>query len=497
MKGQGKMDARSTGWAGTPDRSSLSTDLRHDYSTSGAGAVPRQDRRSRYHFLALWVTLAAGFTYLFLGFQYHDAGYSLARSVAAGAVGGLAYLAYALPAAYLGSTTGQTHALLTRSILGRVGSAVVSLLLIGVAAGWTAFAFNLLATLYDGLFGWGHVVLVSVLLAVVGIANNVFGFTGITAFARYLVAPLAVVWVLYLVVKGLADMPPAALSARSAPTLPFAGGVGVAIGAVMWGNEPDTWRYGRPRFAWPLPAFAAAFAVGLVLFVAGGWMMAELSRAGAYDFGPAFRYTVGYSLFGSLWLGAAVATVLQVAINDGNYYEMVNAGQNLAGHARGWRRWYTCLVMAAVAAVFAWRFPAVQDGFLAVAGWSAIALPSTTVVMCVDRFVLPPLLRITRPVDRIPTWREAGLGNWPGIVAVLAAVGFGAWGLGLFPGQASAPSWGVVPIEAWALAGMIYAGLAAAVARTPWGPALLGFGEHLHSEGDSRGRAVVDDHAGT
>src|SRR5919202_5581068 len=158
----------------TSSRAELAKSVLHDYSTSSAGAVPLAERRSRYHFLALWTTLVAGFTFLFLGFQYHDAGYSLVKSVAAGALGGLAYVAYALPAAYLGSTTGQTHALLTRSIFGRLGSALVSLLLIGVAAGWTAFAFNLLATLYDGLFSWGHVVLISVLLAIVGITNNVF-----------------------------------------------------------------------------------------------------------------------------------------------------------------------------------------------------------------------------------------------------------------------------------------------------------------------------------
>src|SRR4051794_24430489 len=164
-------------------RAALTKDLDHDYSTGSDGVVPLAERRSRYHFVALWVTLAAGFTYLFLGFQFHDAGYSLGKSVGVGALGGLCYLVYALPAAYLGSRTGQTHALLTRSIFGKVGSVLVSLLLIVVALGWTAFAFNLLATLYDGLFGWGNLVAISVLLAVLGIANNLFGFTGITAFA--------------------------------------------------------------------------------------------------------------------------------------------------------------------------------------------------------------------------------------------------------------------------------------------------------------------------
>jgi cytosine permease len=431
----------------------ITAEIRHDYSDSRTGVVPLDQRRPRYHFVALWVTLTSGFTYLFLGFQYHDEGYSLGKSVAAGALGALAYLGYALPAAYLGSTSGQTYALLTRSIFGKVGSAVVTVLLVGIAAGWTAFAFNLLALLYDGLFSWGHVVLISVVLALAGIVNNLFGFTGISAFARYLVAPVMLGWVLYLVVKGFSDIPS---STSSVPgTLPFLTGVGTAIGSVMWGNEADTWRYGQPRFWWPLPALAISLAAGLVLFVTGGWMMAELSGAGQFDFGPAFRYTVEYSLFGALWLGAIVATVLQVAINDGNYYEMVNGGQNAVGHLARWRRSYTCLVVAAIAALVTWWFPHLENGFFKVAGWSSITLPSVTVVMCVDRFLLPG----NRPTG-IPRWREAGLANWPGIVAVLAAVLFGAYGLVLFPGQTSAPNLGLVPVEAWLLAGVLYAGLA-------------------------------------
>lgn len=467
-----------SGLAAEFSRGELAKELVHDYSTSRSGPVPLSERRSRYHFLGLWITFAAGFTYLFLGFQYHDAGYSLARAVSAGAVGAVAYLVYALPASYLGSKTGQTHALLTRSIFGVTGSVLVSVLLIGVAAGWTAFAFNLLATLYDGLFSWGHIVAISVVLAVVGITNNLFGFTGIAAFARYLVAPLMIVWVLYLVVKGFAQIPGHTLSAspRGSSALPFLAGVNVAIGSVMWGNEPDTWRYGKPRFFWPVIPYVVALAVGLVLFVAGGWMMAGLSKAGPFDFGPAFRYTVTYSLFGALWLGAVVATVLQVAVNDGNYYEMVNGAQNLIGQAPGWRRWQTCALMAVIAALFTWWFPHLQNGFFKVAGWSAIALPSATVVMCADQFVLPRLSGLRRPAGRVPSWRQAGLGNWPAIIGVLTGVGFGAWGLQLLPGQTSAPSLGLVPVEAWLIAGLVYLALAAALARRPQARALLGFG---------------------
>jgi hypothetical protein len=356
-----------------------------------------------------------------------------------------------------------------------------------VAAGWTAFAFNLLATLYDGLFSWGNVVLISVCLAVVGIANNLFGFTGIAAFARYVVAPVMIIWVLYLVIKGFATIPSGGFGAGSEQTLPFLSGIGVAIGSVMWGNEPDTWRYGKPRFSWPVPALVVAVAVGLVLFVAGGWMMASLSGAGQYDFGPAYRYTVDFSLFGALWLGALVATALVVAINDGNYYEMINGGQNIVGQVPGWRRWVTCLLMAGIAALFTWWFPHLENGFFTVAGWSSIALPCTTVVMCVDRFLLPRFLGVTREVEPIPSWREAGLANWPGIVAVLAALLFGAWGLGLLPGQESTPSLGLVPVEAWLLAGVIYAGLAAVTVRIPSATSVLGFARREETALDREG----------
>ena len=135
--------------------------------------------------------------------------------------------------------------------------------------------------------------------------------------------------------------------------------------------------------------------------------------------------------------------------------------------------------VALIAAVVTWWFPHVENGFFKVAGWSAIALPSATVVMCVDQFVLPRLLGVHRPVAEIPSWRAAGIGNWPAIVSVLVAVLFGAWGLQLFPGQTSAPSLGLVPVEAWLVAGVLYLALAAAVGRTRQASTLLGFGRHL------------------
>jgi purine-cytosine permease-like protein len=160
---------------------------------------------------------------------------------------------------------------------------------------------------------------------------------------------------------------------------------------------------------------------------------------------------------------------------------MVNAGQNAFGGIRGWHRWYTCAIMAVIAAVFASLFPNAGNGFFVVANWSAIALPCVTVVMCVDRFVLPRFVAVRRPMGGVPSWQETGVANWPGIVAVLLAVAFGAWGLGLFPGQSTAPSAGLPAVEAWVLAGVIYAVLAGLAGRSANSATLLGFGRHTET----------------
>ena len=128
-----------------------------------------------------------------------------------------------------------------------------------------------------------------------------------------------------------------------------------------------------------------------------GWMMAQL--AGTDDSAAVFRYTVHYSLFGLFWLAFIIATISQFAINDGNYYESVNAGQNLIGGWRRWRRIYTCVLIAGGGVIAAdlvnFHF---LNGWFKVATFLAVTVPSATVIMAVDHFLLPRIYRISRPL---------------------------------------------------------------------------------------------------
>jgi len=262
----------------------------------------------------------------------------------------------------------------------------------------------------------------------------------------------------------------------------------------MWGNEPDFWRYGKPRFVWPLPTYGFAL-VWFLLFVMAGWMMARLAGGTA----NAFNFTVHYSLFGAFFLAFIIATVSQFAINDGNYYESVNAGQNLVGSLRGWKRIYTCAIVAAgggfAGYLVNYKF---VNGWFDVATFLAITVPCATTIMAVDHFLLPRWFRISRPLDEVPAWEQTRFANWPAIIALLAAVGYGAIASAILPAgwnvYDSARNWGPVPLECWLIAGVLYVGLVA-LARTANVRELLGFPRNLDGRG-VESNAVIDIGAG-
>jgi purine-cytosine permease-like protein len=475
------------------EREVLGESIAHDYSTSENGIVPLNRRRPLWHFAALWTTFYAGFSYLFVGFEIHDGGHSLWGAIGITLLGAAIYGAYAIFACYLGSRTGQTHALLTRSVFGVVGSWIVSAFVFIGAIGWAGWQANLTAQLWDGFYGWGHVLWIGVILGFVMVANNLLGFTGISVFARYIVTPLLVLWVIYLLIKGFTTdwSSIAHVTPKAAAGLGFWPAVGVVIGFLAYGNEPDIWRYGKPKFEWPLPAFAFSFIFGLLFFTVAGWMMAELAHTS--DFAPVMSFTVHYSLFGLFLLAFILATLGQVAVNDSNYYESINAGQNIIGGWHHWRRTYTCIIVAGGAALAAWVIPYVwTNGFFKMANFLAITVVSATVIMVIDHFALPRIFGISRPLVEVPAWRDTAFINWPGVAALLIAVGVGAYASGLLPGESATRYWGLPPVEAWIIAGVLYV-VFVGITRmmTSNVRAALGFAPHLMHE-DIPGSTAID-----
>lgn len=459
-----------------PARRSLREQMRHDYSSSHDGIVPLSERRGTWsHHVPLWLTFYPGFAYMALGFTLYGMGFSLGEMLICVAISSTCYLAYAVPAAYLGASRGQTHTLMSRSIFGSTGSGLVSLMVMIIPLGWVGYQANLLASMWNGLYGWGPILTVGIFIAVIGIVNNVLGFTGITLFARYVAAPLTLLWVAWTLVKALIVTPGHVLQSHLAGSPSLVAGVILAISFATYGNEPDLFRYAKPNVKACVTPLAIGLFVGQIVLPTAGWIMA--ARAGSGDFGKVFDSTVQFSLFGTAVLGFILASATQVAVDDANYYESLNAGQNVLGGWHRWRRLYTCLILAAVGGFMAWWVPQSLSNFYRITALLSVAVPGATVIMYTDQLVLPRLLGIRRSLAHVPAWSETARGNWPAIAALIVMILFGSYGNGIFPGQSGNPlsGWGIPTIEAWALGGFLYLGLAAFVVRSPARERILGF----------------------
>ena len=424
-----------------------------DYTTS---VVPHNKRRTNWVMFWLWATLQVSVAYMYTGYLARSQGLSLTDMIIAGILSAVVIFMYGSLSANLGAFTGQTHTLLTRTIYGRAGSGFVSVLLIIMGMGWYGFQAFFLALILQGLFGFGDGV-VPVLAAIFGfvmITNNLFGFQGVAAYARYVAAPLLLAWGFYAMIKGFTAVPSNVLF--SLPKGPVTTSIpiimGLLIGGAAWGNEPDIFRYAQPKKPYSLPALGFGYLVGSLVFPLAGYLMAELSNT--TDFGAVMKFFVEFSLFGFTALGVVVFFVNQFALNDGNLYESINAMQNIFG----WRRYFSVLILGVAGAILAAEMASVQNSFFIVANISGIFVPCATTIMAVDYFIVPRLFGLKRPTHKVTSWANTSFINWVGVISLVIALIVGAYTGGLIPGTSGfgTTNIGLPTLQSWVVAAGAY-----------------------------------------
>ena len=285
------------------ERDQLDASIKHDYSTSETGVVPLDKRRPMWHFMGLWTTFVAGFSYMFLGFEIRDGGHSLASTV------GITLLGYGIyirlrdvrlvPRLPHGPDVRPADALRLRKR--RLDDRLALFVLIA-PLGWVAFQANLLVTLWDGFYSWGHIFTLTLIVAGVMIINNLLGFTGISVFARYLVTPLLILWGLYMVIKGFVVDGGSFGGTPEGSGLPLWVAVGAVIGFSMWGNEAGLLAL-RPSPVLVADLDVLFAAVWFTLFTMAGWMMAPLAKSS--DSATIFNFTVSDQCTGSSTISPA------------------------------------------------------------------------------------------------------------------------------------------------------------------------------------------------
>jgi cytosine permease len=425
--------------------------------------VPQSRRDGSLKMTLLWVTCQATVSNMYTGYLARSEGMSLGDLLWASLIGVVVMVGYGLLATNVGTITGQPHSVLARGALGKSGSALASLLLAVTGLGWYGFQTVFLAQLFNGLFGLNHLQVFCVLFALVMVTNNLLGFRSVSGYAR-LAAPILIVWGVYTIIKAAASAAGPSLfdAPHVQPTQGILLTVGLLVGVAVYGNEPDLFRHARRDRGRNVVPLLVGYGLGMLVFPAAGYLMAELSSASTL--GATMHFFTQFSLFGLTALAVVVFTINVVAVNDANLYEAVNAVQNFL---RGRRRIETILVLGvigAAVAAFMQESSSLQDNFFIVANMCAVFLPCATIVMAMDVFLLERLSGFRRPAGEdgapraVTSWAEASPGNVAGIVAILAGLVVGAVTGGLVPGTSGfgKTNVGIPSVEAWVTTIVIY-----------------------------------------
>src|ERR1700704_7134930 len=216
--------------------------------------VPQRAKRSNLRIFLAFLSMQLVFGAVLVGYGARFQGLTLSQLILAMAIAAATMTVYCIGSANVGAVVGQTHAVTTRSIFGRIGSGLVSLLLVIDGMGFYLFTVLFVITLAEALLGTLPAVsLLTALLALVMIVNNYFGFTGLQKFAQYVAVPVMVVWGVYALIKaftsissGVLDAVPQAASPASILMVTVA-----MVGLSTWGHEADVVRYAKAgRESW-------------------------------------------------------------------------------------------------------------------------------------------------------------------------------------------------------------------------------------------------------
>jgi hypothetical protein len=180
-----------------------------------------------------------------------------------------------------------------------------------------------------------------------------------------------------------------------------------------------------------------------------------------------------------------------MAAQDGNYYAAINALQGLFGEIRGWSRLYSCAIAVGVGCLATWFVIHGGNTWEDVVNFGAAAVPSATVIIALDHYVVPRWFGLSRSLAHVPSISEAGTANIPAIVAMLPGIVIGTVGAGTITWFGTF-YWFLPGPLAWVCAGVLYLIGMAIVSRSPNALTLAGFSDQAAAHPAARSGAIDD-----
>ncbi len=420
-----------------------------DYTVS---IVPMSERRSPLSMGLLWLTMVVSFPTVMAGFDWYRSGFSLQQVLICAATSCVLLVFYTTCSAWLGALTGQTWGLLVRRVYGSIGSKFVSL-----NFAWVFIAFYALcaALLAQGLNSIFHTAIptmwLAALLAAFMCINNIFGFTGIVNFARFLVAPILTIWVALTATKVIALSPASIWTHSHNQSLSYAMTVisSYILGLGVWGDEPDFWRFSKSRVGPIAIPLTVAIVIGLFLFPVTGWLLANLTGITNTD---GSMNILSSFVFGPAPLLLGLIMILSYfACNDSNLYGGITVFESVVQTDR--RK--AVILFTSVGMLFAMWLSTSPNALEVVCSINAVIGAAPTVILCIEFLLLSKVLKIKHDFSFVAKANDLPQFKFPAIIALVCAYAVGIITSGIIPGTASLQV-GICALQASLTGAIIY-----------------------------------------
>jgi purine-cytosine permease-like protein len=413
--------------------------------------VPVDKRRGPVTMGLLWMTMVTCFPTVLVGFEWFKFGITLPQVVICTVIACLILIAYTVPAVHIAALTGKGYSLLNTEVFGPRVSVGINCVLVAMFVGFYGLAALLMGEGVNSLF---HLSLPTAWLAsgfaVLMALNNFFGFSGVANFARFVAAPVLIVWVTYTFGKAVQVCPHEVLVQTPAHSLAYALTVisSFVVGFAIWGNEADYWRYGKAKVSYAAIPFASALAVGMIIFPLAGWMVAKIS--GITDYCAATNFMSNYSFGGIPLLGALVLFASYFACNDSNLFGSSTALETMTKMSHK----SAVVILASAGAVVAYFLAALgaEKALDAIAAFNCILLPTPTVIVVAN--CLLSRYYESRGYVAGSSTLSAGVAAFVGIAVGLATTG-------VLPGL-HALQFGIPCLQCWSMAAVVFISLRSA-----------------------------------
>ena len=417
-------------------------------------AVPLSRRKDPVSMALLWLTMITQFPSVLIGFAWFKEGLTITQVIEGTILSCILSLAYTVPAAFLGAASGQTYAVLSRSVFGRWGSRLISLnMTVLFIGGYTVLALCLAEELAELTPLRLPLDVAAAGLAFIMAFNNFFGFSGVRNFARFVAGPLILIWVLVSLVMAIQTTPAHVFSVVPSRTDWYAlcSISSFVVGFTVWGNEPDYWRYAKPKLAHSFFPLLASIGVGGILFPVTGWLFAHAS--GITSHAAATAYLTRCSLAGCTALAVLIISAAYIGANDSNLYGSISAAGNL------WKtpQKLTVFVLAVISMVTAYllaRFGATAV-LLGMCSLNCTVLTIPTVIMLCEWCWLSKIAGQEPFFKKLPDFSSLPAIRWPAFWANSAGLLAAAVSMGLIPGLDFLKG-GIHSVQSWLVAALVY-----------------------------------------